>query len=250
MLKFDESEFKKFANAIFDFSAGVYEFRALNAAISKANKIELANQGYEPTLAGWFDRVDHIRFEAKRLHGVSGYLTVNPINSSLASDRWKNELKYLSRKNGRYGTEADDVALLRYMIVDIDVERGIEKGNPKEGISATNEELALALGKRDEILDAHPKLRDAALWGTSGNGGWILVRLPDYPNDQKHRDLVAGSLHTLAERHGKKKRDKAFIDTDTKNPNRHLGIPGTLKCKGADLPDRPWRIITVDGRGF
>ena len=84
------------------------------------------------------------------------------------------------------------------------------------------------------------------MWGRSGNGCWILVRLPDYPNDQAHRELVASCVAELAAKHGD---STVNIDTATVNPARLIGLPGTLKAKGANRPERPWRRVTLDGIG-
>src|SRR5262249_53998478 len=105
-------------------------------------------------------------------------------------------------------------------------------------------ELAAALATRDRLLAEHPGLAQSALWGKSGNGCWILVRLPDYPNDAAHRALVGKALDLLAARYSD---DAVKIDTATRNPSRVMCLPGTLKCKGDSIPDRPHRPATLDG---
>ena len=113
-------------------------------------------------------------------------------------------------------------------------------------ISSTEAELAAAIQRRDAILGDHPELAASGAWGSSGNGAWVLVRLPDYPNDRHHAALLAGALATLDQRYS----DNAVrIDTATANPARLIGLPGTLKAKGCNRPDRPWRRVTLDGIG-
>ena len=68
-------------------------------------------------------------------------------------------------------------------------------------ISSTDLELAAAIARRDAILADDPELAAAALWGRSGNGCWILVRLPDYPNDPPHRTSVAEAVRVIARRY-------------------------------------------------
>ena len=75
----------------------------------------------------------------------------------------------------RHTTCDADIVCLRWLYLDIDPVR------PPE-ISSTDSELDAAVSRRDAILGDHPELAASALWGRSGNGGWILVRLPDYPN--------------------------------------------------------------------
>jgi len=89
----------------------------------------------------------------------------------------------------------------------------------------------------------------SAVWGRSGNGAYVLVRSLDYPNDAEHVQLIKSTLDMLAERYGRKGRDDAFVDTGPGHPCAHVGIPGTLKCKGVSTPDRPHRMVTVDGGG-
>ena len=86
----------------------------------------------------------------------------------------------------------------------------------------------------------------AALWGRSGNGCWILVRLPDYPNDPAHRTLVAEAVKAVSRRYSD---PEVVIDTATVNPARLMGLPGTIKAKGSPRPERPWRPVTLDGMG-
>ena len=140
---------------------------------------------------------------------------------------------------GRHTTRDADITCLRWLYLDIDPVR------PPD-ISSTDAELAAALARRDAILADHPELAASALWGSSGNGAWILIRLPDYPNDPPHRALVAEAVGTIARDYS----DAAvLIDTATVNPARLIGLPGTLKAKGSDRPERPWRLVTLDGIG-
>jgi hypothetical protein len=73
-----------------------------------------------------------------------------------------------------------------------------------------------------------------------------LVRLPDYPNDPPHRALVAEAVATIARAYSDQ---VVVIDTSTVNPARLIGLPGTQKAKGSPRPDRPWRLVTLDGIG-
>jgi hypothetical protein len=131
------------------------------------------------------------------------------------------------------------VAVLRWLFLDIDPVR------PRD-ISSTDVELGAAISRRDAILRCEPALASSALWGCSGNGAWILVRLPDYPNDPPHRELVAETVRAISSEYS----DAAvLIDRTTVNPARLIGLPGTLKAKGSSRPDRPWRLVTLDGVG-
>src|SRR5262249_3115525 len=76
--------------------------------------------------------------------------------------------------------------------IDIDPKR-------KKGISATEKERLAALECRDRILSEHLEIAESSIWGCSGNGGFILVRLPDLPNDDEHVGLLRAVIRTLAE---------------------------------------------------
>jgi hypothetical protein len=185
------------------------------------------------TLAGWFDDDERLIDQARRLRNVSGYVTFNPVRTDLLS-RSDNRLT-----RARHTTRDADVLCLRWLYLDIDPVR------PPE-ISSTEAELRAAIRRRDAILCDHPELALSAAWGCSGNGAWILVRLPDYPNDAPHAALAATALATLDQKYSD---TEVRIDTATANPARLIGLPGTLKAKGCNRPERPWRCVTLDGVG-
>jgi hypothetical protein len=184
-------------------------------------------------LAGWFGDADRLAAQARRLSGVSAYVTINPVHPDLRA-RSDSRLAHV-----RHTTRDVDILCLRWLFLDIDPVR------PPE-ISSTDPELTAAVARRDAILNGQPELAAAALWGCSGNGCWILVRLPDYPNDATHRGLVAEATRVIAGRYSDA---EVVIDTATVNPARLIGLPGTIKAKGSARPERPWRPVTLDGVG-
>jgi hypothetical protein len=215
---------------------GCTELRILRAAVDRRGHIraaEVVGDQRGSTLAGWYDDIERLTQQARRLRGISGYVTINPVSSELLA-RCDNRLG-----RAKHTIRDVDIACLRWLFLDIDPVR------PPD-ISATEAELAAAISRRDAILSQHPELAAAALWGCSGNGGWILVRLPDYPNDPAHRTLVAEATRILAQRHSD---CSVVVDPATVNPARLIGLPGTIKAKGSSRPDRPWRPVTLDGVG-
>jgi hypothetical protein len=188
---------------------------------------------YGSTLAGWFDDDERLIDQARRLRGISGYVTLNPVRTDLLA-RSDNRLT-----RARHTTRDIDVLCLRWLYIDIDPQR------PPE-ISSTAAELGSAIRRRDEILADQPRFALSGAWGCSGNGAWILVRLPDYPNDSTHSALLGRVLAFLDQRYSDK---EVRIDTATANPARLIALPGTLKAKGCNRPERPWRRVTLDGVG-
>ena len=232
---FDAVAARQFLDVLATPPVGCIELRVLRAAFDRQGRICRADAsagGFGgSTLAGWFDNHERLLTEADKLRGVSAYVTFNPVRSDLLA-RSDNRLT-----RARHTTRDADILCLRWLYVDIDPLRPAE-------ISSTDAELAAALARRDAILGDQPRLAAAAVWGCSGNGAWILVRLADYPNDPRHGTLLARSLATLDKQYSD---NTVRVDTATANPARLIGLPGTLKAKGSNRPERPWRRVTVDG---
>lgn len=236
---FDERSARQFLSLLTTPTAGCVELRVLRAAFDRRGFVRRgedvgAGQGFSgATLAGWFDDNERLIDAASRLRGVSGYVAINPVRTDLLarSDNRLSRVRHTSRDS--------DIVCLRWLYLDIDPSR------PPE-ISSTEAELSAALKRRDAILRAHPELACSAAWGSSGNGAWILIRLPDYPNDPHHTAILPKALAVLDQKYS----DAAVrIDTATGNPSRLIGLPGTIKAKGCYRPERPWRRITIDGIG-
>jgi hypothetical protein len=217
--------------------AGCTEFRVLRAAVDRQGQIHAAetfgNHLHGSTMAGWYDDIDRLTAQARRLRGISGYVTINPVEEALLA-RSENRLTRV-----KHTTRDVDIVCLRWLYLDIDPVR------PPD-ISGTDAELAAAISRRDAILGEHPELAASALWGCSGNGGWILIRLPDYPNDPPHRALIVEAVKRISQKYSD---SRVVIDTATVNPARLISLPGTIKAKGSPRPDRPWRPVTFDGIG-
>src|SRR5262249_6810800 len=146
------------------------------------------NPKYSSTLSAWYDNANAIVNDARKLRNVSAYIRLNPVNPDLLG-RSHNKLTRV-----RHATTDDDILCLRWFYIDVDPVRPAD-------IPATHEELAEAVAKRDTILADRPEIRRASLTGRSGNGAFIMARLPDYPNDHEHRSLVAASLDSIIARY-------------------------------------------------
>jgi hypothetical protein len=226
---FNDEQLLSFLRYTLDPGVGVMELRVFHATFERG--FVRSAQQYSKTLAGWYDDPKKLLLDVKRLQGVSAYVTVNPVSVALLA-RCDNTLA-----KARHTTTDADVVRLRWLYIDIDPARPAE-------VSSTDAELAVAVERRDAILADHPEVRRASLYGRSGNGCWILVRLPDYPNDAEHCGLIARALAHLSSKYS----DTAVgVDVKTKNPSRVMCLPGSPKCKGSPRPDRPWRPVTLDG---
>lgn len=229
---FDEGMLRRFLAAKADPEIGLPELRALHADWSRSGNMIVPADRYSKTIRGWYDDPNALVVDAKSFRGVSAYLTVNLANPALLG-RAANRLKVA--KQGEATSDAE-IVNLRYLYLDCDSKR-------PDGISATQAELDAAIDLRDRVLADVPGLAASAIWGCSGNGGWIQIRLPDYPNDAAHIEHCRTFLNLLAKRFNT---DRAHVDVKTHNPSRIAALPGTLKCKGEHLEDRPWRLVTLE----
>jgi hypothetical protein len=189
---------------------------------------------------GYYDKFEHLAVDLKRIRpGVSAYVVPNPLDFNLLAVSENRLRKCKSRATD------NQAAMLRWAHIDIDAVRHMGIKNA----SANNDELGRAIDRRDQIIDENKVIRESSIWGRSGNGGWILVRLPDWPNDEAHRKKVARLIDSYSDKYSD---DLVHVDVQTKNPARLAPLPGTLKCKGEHWPGRhgqparPWRYVTLD----
>jgi hypothetical protein len=218
---------------------GCIEFRVLKAACDRQGRIRRGRDlglspGFEGvTFAGWFSSPQTLLDQARKLVGVSGYVSVNPVKRDLLARSCDALVRC------RNTTCDDDIEMISWLYLDIDPVRPAD-------CSATEAECALAAARRDAILAEHPLIAAWSAWGGSGNGAWILVRLPDYRNDAEHREMVRLALREFDRAYS----DQAVrVDAQTANPARLIGLPGCWKAKGSNRPDRPWRRGTMLGVG-
>lgn len=227
--KFDQKTARRFLSALMDPAAGVTELRVFRAQFGGKSGFIVPNERYSSTLAGWYDNVDDLIVDLGKLNGVSGYITINPVNEALLG-RCCNKIT----KQAHTTTDAD-IVCYRWLYIDIDPKRPAD-------ISATDEELTAALEVRDRILADHIAIASSSMWGRSGNGGWILVLLPDYFVDEGY-ELAAQALDWLSMTYST---GTVKIDVSTKSRSRVGVIPGTVKCKGSNITARPYRLATLD----
>lgn len=126
----------------------------------------------------------------------------------------------------------------RWLLIDVDPTK------PKDHVddSATDAEKAEAFGLANDV-QAH---LDGLGWPKpvvfdTGNGYHVLYRI-DQPNTDLVRAAIKKALYALA---AKFNRPGAVIDKVVHNASRLARLPGSWARKGADTPDRPWRMCKV-----
>lgn len=226
-MRFDADATRKFLSQVM-LQDTCLEMRIFKAQWGHGNGFIERSQLYSSTFAGWYNRPDTFVADAGRLKDASGYLVPNPVDPAFIASS-DNRLRKVARNEA---TSKENIIALRWLYLDFDPVK------PGKEMSALDSELAETAQKRDRIFLEFPELSPHALWGCSGNGSWALIRLPDYPNDDEHKALVARAIKFFAQRFG--------ADIHTKDPGRLMPLVGTLKCKGENKPDRPWRFVTMD----
>jgi hypothetical protein len=239
---------------------GCQEMRVYRARWLRRGTDFIANLKYKTTMSGWNARDDHFINDAERLRGDSGYVTINPVYCDLMY-RVSNNLRRLDdlvtmmprETNNEYGNTTEDygdthkeaILCRGWALFNIDAVRRPDR-DPYG--TATEDEHGRALTLRDRILTECPDPAAAAIWGSSCNGGWILLRFLDLPNDAASKELVKRFLAEAAQRFGfKESGTLAYIDTSPRLADAAymIGVPGKMKSKGANTEDRPWRMMTL-----
>src|SRR5262249_6849909 len=133
-----------------------------------------------------------------------------------------------------------------WFLLDVDPER-------PSGISSTDEELGLALdvakAARDWLLSVGVPA-SAIITAQSGNGAYVLVRLPDYEITDERVAAKKALLNFIADKFDT---ERVKIDRTVYNPARLACALGTMKVKGENIPERPHRrsvIRTIAGELF
>jgi hypothetical protein len=137
----------------------------------------VSHDTFKSTISVWGDIADHLVKEASRIKRISAYITVNPVNPALKA-RADKLIKVKAT------TSDKDIDCLRWLFIDFDAMR-------PSGISSTEEELQAARARLWKVLNEHPEIEQTAIWGCGGNGFWMHILLPNYPNDEEHRKLIA-----------------------------------------------------------
>jgi hypothetical protein len=181
-------------------------------------------------VGGYFRRIDSLVCEIQLFDGVGLYLLPNPVRRDDRSDL-TDRIGWVTTGEG---VRIDHVMHINWIFIDIDP--GGE-GAKREG-NSTAEEHAACIYMANLILTKEPAIEQAALWGSSGNGAYILIHA-DMANTPENRGTVKQFVESLKEKYAHK---DAHIDKQW-NPSKPVGLPGSRKCKYEATPDRPRRIV-------
>lgn len=238
-------DINEFLNALHP--SGVYEVRVFECP-------ERAGGNFKSTAAGWFthDDIDSAVSSVRRVSNLKPpgvFVTLNPVKAGLlALRRGKVETK------AKRTTQDPDVLYRRRLVFDIDPAREIS------GSSATDEERAEAEKVCAEVR-SHLKAEGwpEPIYGSSGNGFYLVYATEKMPNDDGAKELFAQCLASMAAKYGSEK--TASVDKGVFSAAQLIKVLGTWSRKGEDIqrevdtgdeimPARPhrqsWHEIPVD----
>ena len=182
--------------------------------------------------SGYFDDSDALADAAARWsgEGIGVYITLNPVIPELLA-RAANRVKPYAK----HTTSERDILRLRHLLIDFDPVR-------RSGISSTDQEHRAGQLRAGRVW---LWLRDLSwpepLIADSGNGAHLLYGV-DLPNDEPSRRLLGRCLQALNLLFSD---DQVLVDLTTAKAAQLWKLPGTLACKGDDLPDRPHRLAVL-----
>lgn len=232
----DTAQIESFFNEHIYVEGFCAEVRVMRARVDERSRM-IVRTDRRSTVVGWFTRADCLSSELLRIRGVSAYITFNPVKIQGRPEAAKNRL-VVGRK-GEFAC-ADDIAFLRYVMIDVDPTRT----HPPQTKNSTREQLDACREMVMQIVSEYG-IGDCCETGTSGNGYFALAWLPDLPNNRDGRDKVRRIVESIASKYSTA---RCFVDPATFLPNQGVSIPGTWKFKDdSETPDRPYRMVTLDG---
>ena len=219
--------------------AGCTELRVLHGRVRPAGQRpprRRPRRGFRggSTLAGWYDDVERLAAQSRTAPRGLGLRHDQPVRPDLLA-RSDNRLARC-----RHTTRDADIACLRWLYLDIDPVR-----------PAGHQQHRRRAGRGAGPARRHPRrparagrLGPLGLLGQRRPGSWsgcpttptIRRTAPWWPRPSGRSPAATATRAVV-------------IDTATVNPARLIGLPGTLKAKGSTRPERPWRLVTLDGVG-
>jgi hypothetical protein len=106
-----------FIGHLLDPSIGCIEVRVFKVGFAKSSFI-VADSRYPKNVSAWFERPEELLAQAKRLDGVSGYVTLNPVRSDLLA-----RANYLVKCD--HATKDEDIVALNWLYLDFDPTRAV-----------------------------------------------------------------------------------------------------------------------------
>lgn len=220
---------------------------AFLAALGHQSVLEICIfKNKKPSYRGYFNDPKKAADAIRQRDGRSNcFVTLNPCQQALLA-RGNNRLVEASYDNPIERTKDSEIISDNWFLIDIDPKR-------PSGISATDEELSKAAEVAKAVYGYLLSIgvpAESFIKGTSGNGYYLLIRLPNCPINEKNTATKQVLVNFLADRFDT---DVIEIDRTVFNPARLICVLGTMKVKGDSTEDRPHRrseVYTIGGAAF
>ena len=160
------------------------------------------------------------------------YFVLNVINDVCYSMIQKDKMV-----RGAETTKDHDIISRRYVLIDLDCERGGKK------VSSTEEEYQMARKKAHQVRNY---LRDEGfsfpVVACSGSGFHLIYKIDDWANTDENKNLLEKFLQALSLMFSD---EYVKVDTVVWNSSRIDKLYGTVARKGANTPERPHRLSKI-----
>lgn len=220
------------------------EFRALDVP-NRFNEEKYPKFGFAKTKG----QINGLLMEDEGASGI--YVLANKSNkkSATPASSWSSMRQRDSEKKA---SNNDNITHRRMFFIDVDPSRVIDgiirPSKGPNGVNTSKEEQALASDVVDRIVAELTALSPDVKHGVimSGNGYAVVVFLDMIPTSKESDNMINEILVSLANKYNCPGVD---IDFQVGNRARMLPVPGTMKRKAADLPERPQRKVEYQLRG-
>ena len=186
------------------------------------------------TYSGYYKNIDKLIEDIKPYEDLPDqqiYFTLNEIDDGCYGRAQCEKIV----KAPKTTTNDNNITRRKWVLIDYDPVR-------VTGTNATDEEFELAHKKAQQVFLYLRRcgFSDPVIC-KSGNG-WHTVYRVDMPNTEEVRDMLSQFLQSIALMFTDEKVD---IDESVFNAARICKLYGTTAKKGADLPERPWRMSEI-----
>ena len=186
------------------------------------------------TYSGYYKNIDKLIEDIKPYEDMVDeqiYFTINEIDDGCYGRAQCEKIV----KGPKATTNDNNITRRKWVLIDYDPVR-------VSGTNATDEEFELAHKKAQQVFAYLRKcgFSDPVIC-KSGNGYHTVYKV-DMPNTDETRDLISNFLQSVALMFTDEKVD---IDESVFNAARICKLYGTTAKKGANLPERPWRMSEI-----
>lgn len=156
------------------------------------------------------------------------YFALNEINPACYGRQQSEKIV----KSPKSTTTDSDIIRRKWVLIDFDPIRAV-------GVNSSEDEYQAALQK---ARDVHKYLKSQGfalpIVAKSGNGVHLLLNV-DLPNDEETAEILKKFYKYLGQQYTDNQVD---IDQKVFNPARISKMYGSVAKKGANIPERPWRM--------